>query len=481
MHDITKLFDLVDEDIIIDKVEIIDDQKLIYISKKLYPTYCPICGSRMYSRGINKRLINHPVLQDGYKLILVFSQRKWKCTNIFCKYICNDYLNFIEPFKHSTTILPYLIMKELKNINVTISSAAKRLNVSDTTVYYTFLKYVNFKRLPLSEVISIDEVFLNIDGLHKYAMVIMNFTNGQIIDIVESRRERDSRKFFNSISKEEREKVKYIISDIYNPYLNFTERYFPNSKSVIDSFHVIKWINGKINSYINSIKAKYLKLDNMKKQELDYRENRITKSRKASKEVYLLTKYKWIIMSAKKNIVYNMEPKYNRFLDQYLTIKQIEEMVMKLDCKFKIYVDLRELYIEFNDSGTKKKDTLEKDFENIIKTYKESEEDIFIEFAGLLEKYKEEILRSFNVVTYVGKDSIEEIRRLSNGPMESFNNIPKDLKRISNGLSRFDYARARILLYNRTESAMLAVPKEDKAVRIPTGKKRGSYKKQSKK
>ena len=36
MHDITKLFDLVDEDIIIDKVEIIDDQKLIYISKKLY-------------------------------------------------------------------------------------------------------------------------------------------------------------------------------------------------------------------------------------------------------------------------------------------------------------------------------------------------------------------------------------------------------------------------------------------------------------
>ena len=113
MHDITKLFDLVDEDIIIDKVEIIDDQKLIYISKKLYQTYCPICGTRMYSRGINKRLINHPVLQDGYKLILVFSQRKWKYTNIFCKYICNDYLNFIEPFKHSTTILPYLIMKEL--------------------------------------------------------------------------------------------------------------------------------------------------------------------------------------------------------------------------------------------------------------------------------------------------------------------------------------------------------------------------------
>ncbi|WP_295754409.1 transposase [uncultured Holdemanella sp.] len=39
----------------------------------------------------------------------------------------------------------------------------------------------------------------------------------------------------------------------------------------------------------------------------------------------------------------------------------------------------------------------------------------------------------------------EYYARLSNGPMESFNRKPKDLKRDSRGFSDFNYTRNRIL------------------------------------
>ena len=33
---------------------------------------CPKCGCVMYSKGVRKREINHPVLQDGFRLYLYY-------------------------------------------------------------------------------------------------------------------------------------------------------------------------------------------------------------------------------------------------------------------------------------------------------------------------------------------------------------------------------------------------------------------------
>lgn len=42
---------------------------------------------------------------------------------------------------------------------------------------------------------------------------------------------------------------------------------------------------------------------------------------------------------------------------------------------------------------------------------------------------------------------------------ESFNNIPKDYKHISNGVSNFEYTRNRILWSTRKNPSILGVPK----------------------
>ena len=76
------------------------------------------------------------------------------------------------------------------------------------------------------------------------------------------------------------------------------------------------------------------------------------------------------------------------------------------------------------------------------------------------------------------KNSDEMMSRLSNGPMEGFNNLPKDLKRESRGVSNFEYTSNRILWATRTKTSMLAVPRTREKVHTATGKRRGPYNKQ---
>ena len=66
------------------------NQRLITLQKKLVVHYCPICGHRMYSRGIYQRRINHPVMQDGRQLIILINQRRWRCCNPACRHSAND-------------------------------------------------------------------------------------------------------------------------------------------------------------------------------------------------------------------------------------------------------------------------------------------------------------------------------------------------------------------------------------------------------
>lgn len=219
--------------------------------------YCPNCSSKMHSKGKYIRHINPPILQDGYRLELIVSQRKWKCINPQCNLYFNDQFNFVSSYKQSSNMLPYMILNEMKNIHITTSDVAARYNVLDTTVHYIFLQYLDIQRLLLPDVLSIDEVHLNIDYRRKYALVMMDFTTNEIIDILPNRWEETTNPYFLSIPEEERKEVKYLICDMYNPYINYTKRYFPNSIAIIDSFHVVSWLIHKIIFHLNTLKKTF--------------------------------------------------------------------------------------------------------------------------------------------------------------------------------------------------------------------------------
>ena len=227
MNTITELLNLEDSNILISDVKIEGSRKIFTVETPASLHFCPLCDFRMHSRGIRVRTVNHPIFQDGYECIIKLRQRRWRCTNPQCSFTVNESFNFVNKRKRNTNATDMLIVNEFRDLSVSAVSIARKFNVSDTYVLDTFDKYVKPDRLPLSDIISVDEVHLDLDDHCKYALVIQDFYTGEPIDLLRSRRTDVTEPYFVSIPKEERYGVRYLISDIYNPYIRYIDKYFP--------------------------------------------------------------------------------------------------------------------------------------------------------------------------------------------------------------------------------------------------------------
>ena len=245
----------------------------------------------MHSRGTKQRKINHPILQDNDKLILILKQRRWRCTNPTCRYDISESFRFVNKNRRTTNATDMLIVNTYKKLDETSVSIAKRFHVSDTYAHDVFDRYVKLDRLKLTDAISVDEVFLDMDDDCKYALVIQDFHTGDPIDLLRSRRVNVTEPYFVSLPAEERAAVKYLISDIYNQYISYVDKYFPNAVAVVDSFHVIQWIIRKIDNHIRQLLKKYRLRDRELQDRLSQEQQRPV-SMPVSHEVYILQKYK---------------------------------------------------------------------------------------------------------------------------------------------------------------------------------------------
>lgn len=246
MNSITNILDLEGNDIFIQDITTEGSNKIITVSTHSSSHFCPMCSFRMYSRGLKTRTINHPILQDSYHVIIKLKQRRWRCTNKQCLYTSNEEFNFVNKRKRNTNATYMLIINSFRDISLSAVSIASKFNVSDTYVLDTFDRYVKMPRLPLSDIISVDEVHLEIGPNCKYALVIQDFYSDDPIDLLVTRRNYTTEPYLTSIPLSERLQVRYLISDMYNPYIQYLNKYFPNAVSVVDAFHVIQWITHKI-------------------------------------------------------------------------------------------------------------------------------------------------------------------------------------------------------------------------------------------
>ena len=477
-EDIFKLLNLPnDGSINIDKVITDDKTKTIHLSRNPIPTYCDVCGARMYSKGIYKRNVNHQILQDSTHLNLIIHQRKWKCTNCSC--YKNELFPFVEKHKQSTTLIPLLVLDAMKDLNRSAVSIAKQFNISDTQVHDIFTAYVDLPRLKLPEILSVDEVYLNINHKDKYALVLMDFKTGEIVDILHNRWKSTVDQYFYSIPLEERKRVKFIICDAYRNYMEYPENYFPNAKVILDSFHISKHLISKLNTYINQVMKRYLERDKKELEKKNHDTNRDNKSIKESDEVILLRNYSWVLLKNNDEIKYSVNRHYHNLLGMHLDTYTIEKMFFALDVNFKPLHELKEKFIIFNQSKFDKYEDVEKDFDELINEYKASDQIIFKQFAEYLNKFKTEIIYSFTVSEVSRRTKDEQDKyysRLSNGPMEGFNRKPKDYKRNARGFSNFDYTRNRILWSTRKNPTVRGIPKSYQLVHsYKTDHPRGPY------
>ena len=452
MNTITELLNLEDSDIYVSNIQIIDTKKIITVETPVSIHFSPQCGFKMHSRGIRERTINHPVLQDGFECIIKLRQRRWRCTNAQCGYTVNEAFHFVNKRKRNTNATDMLIINAFRDLSASATSIAERFHVSDTYALDTFDKYVRLDRLPLSDIISIDEVHIEMDEYCKYALVIQDFYTGEPIDLLRSRRANVTEPYFAAIPKEERYSVKYLISDMYNPYIRYVDKYFPNAVPVVDSFHVIQWITHSIDMYIGKLIKKYKQRDR-DLYEQQWHPVSMPEYIPPSREVYLLQKYRWLILANDSNITYHTEPRLDPHFRCLMNTYDYQDALYQIDPNLRELRDLKEMYVQFNERNAGHPMDARIDFDDLIGKYYQSSNPIFIDFANLLVRNHDYILNSFVMVERHGSGNIYN-SRLSNGPIESLNRKIKDLKRLGRGYRNFEHLRARFLYATRNNPVL---------------------------
>ena len=457
-NDITKLLGIKDDGIKVLSIKETSHARIIEIEKVPGIHFCPICGCRMYSKGIYRRKVNHPVLQDGLSLVLQLNQRRWQCINPDCRTIETDEFSFVSRHRRNTNLSDFLIVDAFRTPTLSASEIAKRFHVSDTHAITTFARYVDMPRRQLTEAVCVDEVHLNISKTCNYALILQDFVTGEPLDMIINCREEITLPYFSGIPIGERRKVKYLISDMYKPYLSYVDKYFPNAIPVVDAFHVIKYINNRFLQYIRKV---IRRLDEKDRREHERREQEFHRALpfKHSKDYYVLKKYHWLLLKNKSDIKYYTNPWFDKRLNRMMTTFDYEEWVLRLDPNFREMRRLKEKYISFNRSYAGDPNGARKALPDLIRMYRSCDYRFFHEIADTLLAYTEQIINSFIMIERIDRDGALYESRLSNGPMESLNRIPKDMKRIGRGYLNFEHIRNRFLFARRKNAAILAVPK----------------------
>ena len=219
-----------------------------YLSYK--PSHCPKCGVAFDNSFEKHGFItsNIKILDvSGFKSILKLHKQRYLCKH------CH------KAFTLSTNIVNYgCFISNNTKYKIALDLTKKRSekdiafdnNVSPNTVERVMDSYYNSQKLykfNLPEVLSFDEFksVKSADGSMSFHMC--DGITGQTIDIVEDRRLDNLIKYFFYYDFKARQKVKFIIIDMYSPYISLIKKMFPNANIIIDKFHLSNLISTSLN------------------------------------------------------------------------------------------------------------------------------------------------------------------------------------------------------------------------------------------
>ena len=164
-------------------------------------------------------------------------------------------------------------------------------------------------------------------------------------------------------------------------------------------------------------------------------------------------------MTNQINIDYKQDIKIDPHFRYYMSVYDKEDKLFTLAPELQEIRDLKELYINFNNTIFDNLSEAAAALSDLITLYKGSKFEMYRSFSILLNENFDEIINSFISIEIIDETGEIHDKRLSNGPIESFNRIPKDMKRNSRGYLDFEHARNRILFATR-KNATITSPKK---------------------
>ena len=404
---------------------------------------CPLCGSdTLELKGSKSQFLKYSSVGEN-NITLKLYRRIYRCKD------CGHYSKETNPFgsnQRKTTIqTDYKILGELKSFETTYTKVANKFNVSTTYVINLFDKKVDMKRLPLPEVMCVDEVYSKKISYHKYCFIIYSPFDRKIIDVLDSRRYESLDEYFSHISITERDKVKYFSIDLYDTYRLIAKKYFPKAKLCADSFHVIK----NLSNFFHQIRIRVMKKYAYLKLEND--------------NYYWLFKRYWKLLTKDRTKMSHERFKVNQ-AGQYMSQFEIIDYMLSISKELKLAYELLHEYRNFNETANV--ENAEEWLNELILKFQNCLIEEYIPAWKLLSNWRLEIINSFNKING---------RRISNGPMERVNRDIKTIFRMAFGSTNFFRMRNRIMYCLNDNAPILYTRK--KYTNKRTFKKRGNYRK----
>ncbi len=386
-HCINKLLNI--EDVIVKKIIHSDSSVKIMLETTPTEHTCPVCGhstKRIHDYRI--QTIKDLPFQMKH-CYLVLRKRRYLCS---CGKRFYENYSFLPKYFQRTSRLTAFIADALHD-TCSVTSVARTCNVSTATIN-RIINTISFDRPKIPSVLSIDE-FKGNSGGQKYQCILVDPVKRTVLDILPSRSQTYLISYFRDIPKIERYRVKFFVCDMWKPYTELAQTFFPNATIVIDKYHFIRQTTWAI--------------ENVRKRIQKTMPVSLRKYYKRSRSLILTRYFK---LKDDKKQACDLMLLYN---DDLRLAHYLKEWFYRI-CQNPKYSEQR------------------KEFWEWISTAEQSQLPEFKKCAATYRNWSKEILNAF------------KYSHISNGPTEGFNNKIKVLKRTSYGIRNFNHFRTRILL-----------------------------------
>ena len=369
------------------------------------PTCCPKCGvifdKKIEKHGFITSNIKLPNV-SGFKTILRLRKQRYLCKHCGKAFTLRDNVTNYGCFISNNTKYQIALDLTKKRSEVDIS---KDNNVSTNTVERIMDSFYNSQKLyrnSLPEVLLFDE-FKSVKSANgAMSFHLCNGITGKTIDILEDRKLLSLLKYFGKYSHKALNNVKYIVIDMYSPYVSLIKKLFPNANIVIDNFHLIQLISRSLNK---------TRINVMKKDKKNYNK---------------LKRYWKLLLKSKDELDFEKWKKFTCF-NSFMTESDVVNYIINTN------EELKQTYLVYQSllSSIKNKDF--NAFTYILNNHSNYISDYMKTSIKTLNEFKDKIYNTFNT-------------NYHNGYIEGNNNFIKVIKRIAFGFRSFIRFKTRILI-----------------------------------
>jgi transposase len=403
-------------------------------------THCAYCNT--VKDGNNIIIHTHTTSKiklppNGKKIPIILMLKK---PRFLCK-TCNKTFqlenSIVKPHNQISNQLKFNIFTDASFL-MSESTIAHQNHVSHSTVNRIINDVANERRINynwLPEVLCFDELKSTNDAEGAMSFGYLDHETGKLIDMLESRTLDYLLLHFQRYQRNVRRRVKYIVIDMYEPYVQLIKRMFPWATIVTDKFHIVQLVNRALN------------------------QTRIA-AMKRHKEQHTKFKRYWKLILMDSSKLKSRSFRWCPSFRKYMTTQGIVKNIINYDAELKATYDYyQKILMAITNKDTELlKYLLDNPYESISDKMKTARK--------TLKKFIESVTAALET-------------SYTNAPLEGTITLIKAIKRMAFGYRSFYHFRNRVMLildYNPIKKQRLLKQKRKQEAQIRLEKKQNELK-----